>query len=71
MLELLKKQNIHLRNFNFKLVLYVVILSVIGILMVNSATQNEVETGFLTTTVKQFIGVIGGIVIMAVVSVIN
>ncbi len=71
MLEKLKKQNYHLRNFNFKLVLYVVALSIIGILMVNSATKNEVETGFLTTTVKQVIGVIGGIVIMLIVASTN
>lgn len=71
MLEMLRKQNYHLRNFNFKLVFYVVILSVIGILMVNSATKNEVETGFLTTTVKQVIGVIGGIVIMVIVASVN
>lgn len=71
LLDKLKKQNYHLRNFNFKLVLYVVILSVIGILMVNSATKNEVETGLLTTTVKQVIGVIGGIIIMLIVATIN
>ena len=41
-------QNLHLSNLNFKIIIYALILSIIGIFMVHSATQNEAVTGMIT-----------------------
>lgn len=45
-------QNLHLSNLNFKIIIYALILSIIGIFMVHSATQNEAVTGMITTNTK-------------------
>lgn len=60
------KININLRNLNFKIIFYTLILSVVGIFMVQSATKNETSVGMFTTTQKQIIGVIIGFVIMSI-----
>ena len=53
--------NIHM--YNFRLVLYVWVLSIIGILVINSAAD-----GF---AVKQLIGFVGGSVVMIIFSLID
>ncbi len=60
-----------LQGVNFRLILFVVVLSVLGILVVNSATANEVTTSIVSTTVKQIIGVAGGIVVMVALMLID
>ena len=59
-------QNLHLSNLNFKIIIYALILSIIGIFMVHSATQNEAVTGMLTTTQKQIFGMVIGLVLMMI-----
>ena len=55
------KYNIHM--YNFRLVLYVWVLSIIGILVINSAAD-----GFAA---KQLIGFVGGSVVMIIFSLID
>ena len=64
-------QTLHLSNLNFKIILYALILSIIGIFMVHSATQNEAVTGMFTTTQKQILGMIIGIVLMVILTCID
>ncbi len=64
-------QTLHLSNLNFKIILYALILSVIGIFMVHSATQNEAVTGMFTTTQKQILGMVIGIVLMVILTCID
>ena len=59
-------QNLHLSNLNFKIIIYALILSIIGIFMVHSATQNEAVTGMITTTQKQILGMVLGLVLMMI-----
>ena len=64
-------QNLHLSNLNFKIIIYALILSIIGIFMVHSATQNEAVTGMLTTTQKQILGMVIGLVLMMILTCID
>ena len=64
-------QTLHLSNLNFKIIIYALILSIIGIFMVHSATQNEAVTGMFTTTQKQILGMIIGLVIMLILTCID
>lgn len=64
-------QTLHLSNLNFKIILYALILSIIGIFMVHSATQNEAVTGMFTTTQKQILGLVIGIVLMGILTCID
>lgn len=64
-------QNLHLSNFNFKIIIYALILSIIGIFMVHSATQNEAVTGMITTTQKQILGMVIGLVLMMILTCID
>ncbi|MBO4410890.1 MAG: FtsW/RodA/SpoVE family cell cycle protein [Lachnospiraceae bacterium] len=61
----------NIRYMNFRLILYTAVLSVIGILVVNSATANETTTSLVSTTVKQIIGVAGGLIVMGVLAFID
>lgn len=64
-------QTLHLSNLNFKIIIYALILSIIGIFMVHSATQNEAVTGMLTTTQKQIFGMVIGLVLMMILTCID
>ena len=64
-------QTLHLSNLNFKIIIYALILSIIGIFMVHSATQNEAVTGMLTTTQKQILGMVIGLVLMMILTCID
>ena len=64
-------QTLHLSNLNFKIIIYALILSIIGIFMVHSATQNEAVTGMFTTTQKQILGMAIGIVLMVILTCID
>ena len=64
-------QNLHLSNLNFKIIIYALILSIIGIFMVHSATQNEAVTGMITTTQKQILGMVIGLVLMMILTCID
>ena len=64
-------QNLHLSNPNFKIIIYALILSIIGIFMVHSATQNEAVTGMITTTQKQILGMVIGLVLMMILTCID
>lgn len=52
-----------LKNFHFQLVLYLVILTIIGILVVGSAKESDMN--------KQIFGFVGGFIIMLVLSLID
>mgnify|MGYP000659050559 FL=1 len=56
---------------NFKIIIYALILSIIGIFMVHSATQNEAVTGMITTTQKQILGMVIGLVLMMILTCID
>lgn len=71
MLGNINEDRFRLRDLNIRLIVYVILLSVIGILVVHSATANEVTNSLVSTTTKQIIGVGGGIIVMAVISVID
>lgn len=64
-------QPLHLSNLNFKIIIYALILSIIGIFMVHSATQNEAVTGMFTTTQKQILGMVIGLVLMLILTCID
>lgn len=64
-------QTLHLSNLNFKIIIYALILSIIGIFMVHSATQNEAVTGMLTTTQKQILGMVIGLILMVILTCID
>lgn len=64
-------QTLHLSNLNFKIIIYALILSIIGIFMVHSATQNEVVTGMFTTTQKQILGMTIGLILMVILTCID
>ena len=64
MLGTIRENRIHIRNLDFGLILVVAVLSVLGVLMVHSATINEPTTSLVSTTVKQILGVGAGFVIM-------
>lgn len=59
------------RDINFRLIVYALLLSIIGILVVHSATASEVTRTVVSTTVKQIIGVGIGFVIMMVLAFID
>ena len=63
---IVRRERFHLRDFNFRLLIYVLALSILGILFVHSATENEVTQSLVSTTTKQIIGVAFGIVLMVV-----
>ena len=71
MLGYVKEQKIHVRDFNFRLLIYVLILSVIGVLVVHSATASEITQSVVSTTVKQIIGVGIGVVMTIIIAVID
>ena len=71
MLGTVRKEKFHIRDLNFRLILYVLALSVIGILVVHSATAGEVSNSLVSTTVKQVVGVAGGVFIMTVLAAID
>ena len=52
------------RDLNFRLILYVLLLAAFGVVMVHSATVNEVSTSVLSTTEKQILGIVIGIFLM-------
>ena len=60
-----------LRNYNFKLILYTITLSILGIVIVRSASVNEVQTSLLSTVEKQILGVIMGLAIMLFLSIVD
>ena len=60
------RARIHLRYLNYRLILYVLTLSVLGVMIVNSATRNEVVAGMFSTTQKQIIGIVIGVAAMVV-----
>lgn len=68
MLGYVKEDKFHIRDFNFRLIIYVIALSVIGVLVVHSATKGEVTQSLISTTVKQIIGVVGGVIVMVILS---
>ncbi len=61
----------HLRNYNFKVVLYAMTLSILGIVVVQSASVNEVQTSTFSTVEKQVMGLVIGTAAMFVLSLID
>lgn len=61
-------QKYKFRHFNFKLLLYIIFLSVMGILIIRSAT---LSTGEESTYTKQIMGVVIGMAVMLIVSLID
>lgn len=71
MIRILKRLNYKPGNYNLKLLFYVLLVNIVGLMIVKSATMNvETDMG-LTIYQKQLIGVIGGFIIMFVVSLID
>ncbi len=71
MIQILKRLNYKPGNYNLKLLFYVALVNIVGLMIVRSATMNvETDMG-LTIFQKQLIGVIGGVVIMGIVSLID
>ncbi len=67
----LKEEKFQIRNLNIRLLIYVLILSVFGVFIVYSVTGKIVTQTIVSTTVKQAIGVGIGLVILAVLCVID
>ena len=59
------------RDINFRLIVYVLLLSTIGVFVVHSATASEVTRTIVSTTVKQVIGVGMGLVAMIILAFID
>ena len=64
MLGKLEENRIEIRKLDFRLIIFVIVLAVFGVLVVNSATAGEVSTSIFSTTEKQIFGVVGGIFLM-------
>ena len=64
MLGTINEERFRLRDLNFRLIIYVILLSMIGTTVVYSATINEVTSSLVSTYVKQIMGVGAGIVLM-------
>ncbi len=60
-------ENYRLRNFNFRLVLYVLLLSIAGVIFIRSATMNAGDD----TVSKQIMGLVIGTVLMLALSLID
>ncbi|MBQ6551320.1 MAG: FtsW/RodA/SpoVE family cell cycle protein [Lachnospiraceae bacterium] len=71
MLGTINEERFRLRDLNFRLIIYVIVLSMIGILVVYSATINEKSTSLVSTYVKQIMGVGAGIILMIAVSILD
>ncbi len=67
----IKEEKFNIRNVSFRLLLYVLLLSIIGVLVVHSATNGEVTNTIASTTVKQVIGILAGLFCAAVLTVID
>lgn len=61
----------HLRNYNFKLILYAMTLSILGTVIVQSASVNEVQTSTFSTVEKQVMGVVLGVACMIILSLLD
>ena len=64
----LNDNRIEWRNLNFRLILSVLALSVVGVFVVHSATSNEVTASLVNTTVKQIMGVMAGAAAMFIIA---
>ena len=71
MLGTINEERFRLRDLNFRLIAYVILLSVIGTMVVYSATINEISSSLVSTYVKQLLGVGAGIVLMIGLSVLD
>ena len=67
----LNESSFRVRDINFRLILYVLLLSAIGVAVVHSATASEVTQTIVSTTVKQVIGIGLGVVAMMVLTFID
>ena len=59
------------RDIDSRLIVFVLLLSVIGVLVVHSATANEVTQTIVSTTVKQILGIAIGVIVMAILTFID
>ncbi len=71
MLGNINEDKLRIGDLNFRLIVYVLLLSVIGVFVVHSATADEVTQTVVSTTVKQIVGLAGGLVIAAVLALID
>ena len=67
----LNESRFRARDINFRLIFYVIVLCVIGILVVHSATANEVTQTIVSTTAKQVLGVGIGLIVMLVLAFVD
>lgn len=67
----IKEEKIQIRNFNFRLLIYVLILSVFGVFIVYSVTGKEVTQSLISPTIKQVIGIGAGLAVLIVLCVID
>lgn len=66
-----KRSKYRLKNYNFKLVFYAVVISILGIAVVRSASSGETVSGMFSTAQKQVMAVGIGIVLMVLLSFID
>ncbi len=59
------------RDINFRLIVYALLLSTAGVMVVHSATASEVTRTVVSTTVKQVIGVGIGFIVMIILAFID
>ena len=62
----LREDRIKKENVNWRLIVYVLALSVLGIFVVRSATNGETTASLVSVAGKQLIGVIAGIIVMGI-----
>ena len=71
MFRIFKRLNYKPRNYNLKLLFYVLVINIVGSMVVNSATMNVDADGGLTIYQKQMIGILIGLILMGVISLID
>ena len=67
----IKENKVQLRDFNIRLLIYVLILSTFGVFIVYSATGKTVSQSLLSPTVKQVMGIGIGIAALIVLCILD
>ncbi len=71
LLRELKQKEYKLRNYDFKLLFFVMLVSIAGLIVVKSATSGIAEDGSLSIYQKQILGMVVGLIAMVIVSLLD
>ncbi len=71
MLGYVRENRINVRNVDWLLVLCTLVLSIFGVFVVHSATAGETTSSLVSVTGKQLIGVVAGLIVMAILTLID